>query len=193
MNFDIAYEASEFVHFAAGAEVRNEGFTIEQGQNESWQFGPYAPQGFSAACNGFPRVSARSRSAAGIAATRLFTPTSSCPTWKTVLSWEAHSDSNDSQTSATRFNWKTAARAELTESFAVRASASTGFRAPRPGQQNAFNVSTQFDPTTGELVNRGTIPSNSKVAALRGGQGLQPETSMNFHSGRDRGSRDFSL
>ena len=57
MNFDIAYEASEFVHFAAGAEVRNEGFTIEQGQNESWQFGPYAPQGFSAACNGFPGFS----------------------------------------------------------------------------------------------------------------------------------------
>ncbi|MCY4534933.1 MAG: TonB-dependent receptor, partial [Bryobacterales bacterium] len=57
LNFDIAYEASEFVHFAAGAEVRDEGFTIEQGQEESWTFGPYAPQGFSAASNGFPGFS----------------------------------------------------------------------------------------------------------------------------------------
>ena len=57
VNFDVAYEASEFVHFAAGTEFRNEGFTIEQGQAESWQFGPYAPQGFSAASNGFPGFS----------------------------------------------------------------------------------------------------------------------------------------
>ena len=90
-------------------------------------------------------------------------------------------------------NWKTAARAELAEGLAVRASASTGFRAPTPGQQNAFNVSTQFDPVVGELVNRGTIPSNSKVAALRGGQGLQPETSMNFTAGAIAEAGKFTL
>ena len=192
VNFDIAYEASEFVHFAAGAEVRNEGFTIEQGQNESWQFGPYAPQGFSAASNGFPgfspiAVGSWDRSNSAVYADIELSDVEDRLIVGGALRFERFADFGNT------LNWKTAARAELTESFAVRASASTGFRAPTPGQQNAFNVSTQFDPTTGELVNRGTIPSNSKVAALRGGQGLQPETSMNFTAGAIAEAGIFTL
>ena len=192
VNFDIAYQANEFVHFAAGTEFRNEGFTIEQGQDESWQFGPYAPQGFSAASNGFPG----------------FSPIAS-GTWdrrnSAVYADVELSDAEDRLIvgGALRFerfadfgntlNWKSAARAELADGFAVRASASTGFRAPTPGQQNAFNVSTQFDLASGELVNRGTIPSNSKVAALRGGRGLQPETSLNFTAGAIAEAGIFTL
>ena len=182
VNFDIAYEASEFVHFAAGAEVRDEGFTIEQGQEESWTFGPYAPQGFSAASNGFPgfspiAVGSWNRRNSALYADVELSDADDRLIWGGALRFEHFADFGNT------LNWKTAARAEVADGFAVRASASTGFRAPTPGQQNAFNVSTQFDPTTGELVNRGTIPSNSKVAALRGGQGLQPETSLNFTAG----------
>ena len=182
VNFDIAYEASEFVHFAAGAEVRDEGFTIEQGQEESWTFGPYAPQGFSAASNGFPgfspiAVGSWNRRNSAFYADVELSDAEDRFIWGGALRFENFADFGNT------LNWKTAARAEVANGFAVRASASTGFRAPTPGQQNAFNVSTQFDPTTGELVNRGTIPSNSKVAELRGGQGLQPETSLNFTAG----------
>ena len=182
VNFDIAYEASEFVHFAAGAEVRDEGFTIEQGQEESWTFGPYAPQGFSAASNGFPgfspiAVGSWNRRNSAFYADVELSDAEDRFIWGGALRFENFADFGNT------LNWKTAARAEVADGFAVRASASTGFRAPTPGQQNAFNVSTQFDPTTGELVNRGTIPSNSKVAELRGGQGLQPETSLNFTAG----------
>ena len=68
------------------------------------------------------------------------------------------------------------------------ASASSGPREHRvpgadPGQQNGFNISTIFDPALGDLVNNGTIPSNSPVAALRGGVPLQPETSVNYPAG----------
>ena len=56
----------------------------------------------------------------------------------------------------------------------MRASVSSGFRAPTPGQQNGFNIATIFDPALGDLVNNGTIPSISPVAALRGGVPLQP-------------------
>ena len=182
VNFDIAYEASEFVHFAAGAEVRDEGFTIEQGQEESWTFGPYAPQGFSAASNGFPgfspiAVGSWNRRNSAFYADVELSDAEDRLIWGGALRFENFADFGNT------LNWKTAARAEVADGVAVRASASTGFRAPTPGQQNAFNVSTQFDPTTGELVNRGTIPSNSKVAELRGGQGLQPETSLNFTAG----------
>ena len=62
----------------------------------------------------------------------------------------------------------------------VRAAASTGFRAPTPGQQNAFNVTTAFDPETGGLSNSGTVPSTSLPAALRGGEDLQPEEAVNI-------------
>ena len=44
-------------------------------------------------------------------------------------------------------------------------------------------MSTQFDPGLKKLVNNGTIPSTSQVAALRGGQPLDPETSMNYTAG----------
>ena len=65
----------------------------------------------------------------------------------------------------------------------VRASVSSGFRAPTPGQQNGFNISTIFDPALGDLVNNGTIPSISPVAALRGGVPLAPEKSTNYTAG----------
>ena len=60
---------------------------------------------------------------------------------------------------------------------------STGFPVPTPGQQNAFNTSTTFDPGLGDLVNNGTIPSNSPVAVQRGGVPLAPETSVNYTAG----------
>ena len=192
LNFDIAYEASEFVHFAAGTEFRNEGFTIEQGQAESWQFGPYAAQGFSAASNGFPgfspiAVGSWDRRNSAVYADLELSDIDDRLIVGGALRFERFADFGNT------LNWKTAARAELADGFALRASASTGFRAPTPGQQNAFNVSTQFDPTTGELVNRGTIPSNSRVAALRGGTGLQPETSLNFTAGAIAEGGRFTL
>ncbi|MXZ39821.1 MAG: TonB-dependent receptor, partial [Holophagales bacterium] len=79
---------------------------------------------------------------------------------------------------------------QVSDAVALRAAVSTGFRAPTPGQQNAFNVTTAFDPETGGLSNSGTVPSNSAPAALRGGEDLQPEDAVNFSAGLvvDRGA-----
>ena len=60
---------------------------------------------------------------------------------------------------------------------------SSGFRAPTPGQQNTFNLTTEYDFTLGDLINLGTIPSTNPVALLRGGEQLQPETSINYSAG----------
>ena len=65
----------------------------------------------------------------------------------------------------------------------MRGAVSTGFRAPTPGQSNAFNVSTEFDLVLMDLVNNGTIPSSSRVAQLRGGQPLTAEESTNIALG----------
>ena len=64
----------------------------------------------------------------------------------------------------------------------LRGSYSTGFRAPTPGQQNAFNVTTEFGENN-TLVNKGTIPSTHAAAELVGGKALEPEKSKNFSVG----------
>ena len=94
-------------------------------------------------------------------------------------------------------NGKVAGRVGLSEDFALRGSASTGFRAPTPGQQNAFNISTIYDPDIMDLTNNGTIPSTSRLAREYGGKALGPEKSFNMALGAvfDRGpfilSADF--
>jgi len=90
-------------------------------------------------------------------------------------------------------NWERAARYGLTGEVAGRGSASTGCRAPTPGQQNAFNVATQFDRTLRELVNNGTIPSNSPVARVKGGEALDAESSVNASAGLVVDLGTFSL
>ena len=67
--------------------------------------------------------------------------------------------------------------------LALRASLGTGFRAPTPGQQNAYNISTVFDPASVEPVESGTVPSDSALAAEFGGKALEPEESDNFSVG----------
>ena len=46
-----------------------------------------------------------------------------------------------------------------------------------------LNVTTEFDYALNDLINNGTIPSTSPVAALRGGVPLQPEESINYSLG----------
>ena len=83
----------------------------------------------------------------------------------------------------TTVNGKLSGRFRLNRIVALRASVSNGFRAPTPAQQNAFNVSTLYDSTLMDLVNRGTIPSTSELAQRYGGQPLRPEKSVNYTVG----------
>ena len=75
----------------------------------------------------------------------------------------------------------------------MRGSVSSGFRAPTPGQQNGFNISSWFDPTIGDLVNNAVIPSISPAARLRGGLPLGPEQSVNYTAGVVFDSGSFTL
>ena len=88
---------------------------------------------------------------------------------------------------------KLSGRYRLTGAVALRTSASRGFRAPTPGQQHAFNVSTEYDHVLMDLVNNGTIPSTSRVAELRGGAPLHPERSVHYALGAVVDTGPFSL
>lgn len=74
-----------------------------------------------------------------------------------------------------------AGRFALTDSVALRASVSTGFRAPSLAQQNFTYTSSQLIGNT--VQEAGTFPANSQVAGLLGAQDLKAEKSRNYSLG----------
>ncbi len=69
-----------------------------------------------------------------------------------------------------------------TRVFAVRATASTGFRAPTRGQVNTLNITTSAD-TMGNLIPTGTYSVNHPEATTVGSIPLTPEESTSFTLG----------
>ena len=196
VNMDAAYATGDLLSLAGGAEWRRETFRIGLGEDDSWRQGPLAPQGFSSGSNGFPGFSPI---AAGEWSRANYAVYADAELGGNDRPWEggAAVRLEDFQGFGRTLNGKFAARYQVARALALRASASTGFRAPTPGQQNAFNVSTEFDRELNDLVNNGTIPSTSRVAALRGGRPLEPERSFSlglgaaFESGSLRVTADY--
>ncbi len=181
INLDFGWSPTDNTNLGFGAEHRLEEFEITVGQEESFAVGPLADQGFSAASNGFPGFSNIAggkfdRENYGVYVDGEWEPTDSLLLGAAVR-FEDFADFG------TTTNYKVAANWRLFDSLGFRATASTGFKAPTPGQSNAYNVSTEFDLAIQELVNNGTIPATSPVAVLRGGQPLEPEESTNFTLG----------
>ncbi len=191
-NFDLSYALTDRANLAGGVEWRDERFTIGLGEPASWQIGPYAPQGFSAGSNGFPGfspIAAGAWSRAHVAAYGDVELRGPDDAWTAggALRLEDYEDFGAT------LNGKLTGRVRLSGAAAIRAGVSSGFRAPTPGQQNAFNVSTEWDHALMDLVNNGTIPSTSAVARLRGGVPLQPERSVNRSAGAVIDAGPFSL
>ena len=193
LNFDVSYQVNDILHAAGGTEWRQEEFTIGAGGQPSWEIGPYAAQGFSSGSNGFNGYRADttagdwSRSNVAAYGDLEFTAPGGQWTLGTAGRIERFSDFG------TTANGKVSARVELSDAFSLRGAVSSGFRAPTPGQQNAFNVTTAF--IGGQLVNTGVVPSTSAVAVARGGEALQPEKSINYSGGAviERGPFTFTV
>jgi iron complex outermembrane recepter protein len=75
------------------------------------------------------------------------------------------------------------ARAKATDWLAFRATVSTGFHAPTPGQSNVETVSTTFLPGSPTNVQIGTYPVTSSIARYYGATALRPEESTNLAAG----------
>ncbi len=195
-NIDLSYPlavgflASD-LNIAGGFEWRNEEFEIGIGDEASWQVGPLADQGFSAASNGFPGFGPLAQGEWDRSNIALYMDLEADVTedWlvAAAVRWEDFDDFGST------VNYKVSTHYQIVDSFAVRGTYSTGFRAPTPGQSNAFNVSTEFNLATNELENNGTIPSTSPVAALRGGKSLDPEESTSLSLGAIWQWQDFSI
>ncbi len=181
VNLDFTKLVNKQLFLAAGLEYRTETFEIVAGDEASWAIGPLATQGFSSASNGFngfPPLSAGTfdRSNASVYTEAEYYPLEN---WLLGAALR-HEDFDDFGTTT---NYKLATNYGFSDDLKIRSSYNTGFRAPTPGQQNAFNVSTQFDVALGDLVNNGTIPSSNPVARLVGSKSLEAEKSKNFTAG----------
>ncbi|HEY5760963.1 MAG TPA: TonB-dependent receptor [Steroidobacter sp.] len=192
-NVDMAYPLAVSglaspLNVAFGFEWREEEFEVERGQLESYQIGPYASQGFSSGSNGFSGYGPQSEGVFSRENIALYVDLEADVTDKLILGtavrWEDFDDFG------TTTNFKVAARYELTDSFAIRSTVSTGFRAPTPGQANIVRTITQM--VNGNLTETGVLPPTNPIAAAlaniaSGGEftasPLKPEESFNWTLG----------
>ena len=192
-NADLSYAASDMINVAGGAEWRNEQYQLGAGDPASWAIGPYGEQGFSSASNGYNGTRPENAGIwdrANVAAYGDVDVHGVDNEWSLGAAVRIE-DFYDSF--GTTMNSKLSGRYAFTDAFAVRAGVSSGFRAPTPGQQNVLNVTTEFDYEIQDLINNGTIPSTSPVAALRNGKPLQPEQAINYSAGTVVDSGTFTF
>ena len=191
LNFDVSYAATDRLNIAAGTEWRHERFEIGEGDRASYEIGPYANQGFTSGSNGFPGFSQAwsggwNRNSRAVYGDLELRDLDGAWTVGGAVRFE-HFDLFGTTT-----NGKLSGRYRFAPAGALRGSVGSGFRAPTVGQQYAQNVQTTLD-SNGNLVDRGTIQSNSAVAMLKGGQALKPETSVNYTIGMIIDTGAFTL
>ena len=187
LNVDVSYALTETMNVAAGAEWRDEQFRTTQGDSASWAIGPYNGQGFFSGAHGFfghGPLQVGEWSRYNVAAYGDLEATDPDGGW-TLGGAVRIENFEDFGTTA---NGKVSGRLGF-----VRASVSTGFRAPTPGQQNGLNISSWFDPAVGSLIIKGVVPPTSPVARLRGGAPLGPEESINYAAGVVYDAGSFTL
>ena len=180
-NLDFTYAVSKTVNLAFGAEHRTEEFTIGSGQEESYVDGGLGPQGFSTSTNGFPGFSPDIAGDFDRSNDAVYIDGEWDATEDLLLAAAVRFEDFDGFGSTT--NYKLGANYKLNENFGVRATFSTGFKAPTAGQLNASNISTLIDVATNQLVNEGVIPATNPVAAIKGAVALQPEESESYTVG----------
>jgi iron complex outermembrane receptor protein len=204
-NFDVSYpwKVAAFaspVTVSAGLEWRNETYQQFLGDPASYASGIYVSQplydcvaavcaphldangaqvviGHNAASNGFAGIStgvdASQRSYAG------YVDLEADVTSKLTLGVAGRYEDYALFGSTTL--GKIQARLKFTDAVAVRATASTGFHAPSPGQSNVETLTTNF--VNGINVQQGTYRVTSPAARYYGSTTLGPEKSTNLSAG----------
>ncbi len=191
-SYPIAVGLASDLNVAFGAEYRVEEFEIRLGDQDSWDAGDYAFQNANFHSDGVTPLVPMSIGAHGFAG---FGP-SQVGAWDRA-NYAAYVDLEVDVTDqwlvqgALRFedfddfgtttNFKVATRYSISDSINARASYSTGFRAPTPGQSNVTKVSTIT--VEGELQQQGQIPPTNPIAQYLGAEKLKPEDAQNISIG----------
>lgn len=185
LNADFVYRLPlglvEPANIAFGAERRKETYAITPGDPASYAIGPGAASGLAPNANGFPGFSPLNAGEWSQTSYAGYLDVEVRPAEMLTLGaagrYEDFSEFGDT------FNYKLSARLEPASGIALRATWSTGFRAPTPGQLNAVNTTQGLDTTTLEIFNRGRLSPNDPIAVALGAQPLKPEKSRTLTAG----------
>ncbi|MEJ2128198.1 MAG: TonB-dependent receptor [Woeseiaceae bacterium] len=177
-DFVMPFDAGIPLNVAFGAEWRQETYKIKAGDDASISAGPafifgVASDGFQ----GFPTASAGSFDSDSLAGyIDIEADFTDRFTGGAAVRFEDYDEFGST------FDWKLSGRVEISDSFALRGTVSTGFRAPTPGQVNTLNTTTSADES-GNLIPSGVYPVNSIEAQVLGSSPLDPEESQSFTLG----------
>ncbi len=165
---------------ALGLEAREEKYAIRAGEVQSYALGPISGSAGAQGFSGFQpsNVVDVDRNNVGIYADVAADITDRF-SFDAAIRAENYSDFGDN------VSGKLAARYKLTDSFALRGSVSTGFRAPSLAQQYFTSTASVLDTSgsVGKIVETGTFPATSAVAEALGAEPLNPEKSTNYTLG----------
>ncbi|HJP51769.1 MAG TPA: TonB-dependent receptor [Pseudomonadales bacterium] len=167
------------LNLAFGFEWRDETYVIGAGDQASIEAGPTAAyfgvgsDGFQ----GFPVESAGSFESESIAY-YIDLEADITETFSAGIAFRYEDFDEFDSTS----DWKISGRWDVSENFALRATANTGFRIPTPGQVHTLNITTTSD-INGNLIPNGTYPVDNPVALSLGSKPLDPEESTSFTLG----------
>ncbi len=180
----IAVGFARDVSIAFGAEYRDENYKIVPGELQSYAAGPLAvPFGVGGGAQGFggfaPRTATDASRHSAAAYAEIDADLSEAFSVQIAGRYEDYSDFGDT------LNGKIAARFAPVDWFAIRGSASTGFRAPSLQQQYYTSTSTNLVNVGGvtQFIDVGTFAVSDPVARALGSRDLKPERSTNLGGG----------
>ncbi|MBT3674381.1 MAG: TonB-dependent receptor [SAR86 cluster bacterium] len=172
-NFDLQKQFDS-VSVAYGVEWREETFEVISGEEASWKAGKYALQGFNVGSHGFAGFSPDSQGSFTRRSYGLYTDIENQVSDELLLGgafrYEDYSSFGDTN------DFKLKAMYQVNDNVSLRASTSTGFRAPTQGQVNVVNTQTTL--VDGQLTQAQTLPGFK----LGAGQ-LKPEEATNTSFG----------
>ena len=184
INLDLGrkFDVLDGLNVALGGEQRSEKYTITAGEEASYKNYDVAagvPAGAQVFSGFFPQ-NAGSHSRHSIAG-YLDLEQDITKSWviSAALRFENYSDFGNT------LNYKVSSRYKITDGIAVRASASSGFRAPSLQQRYYAKTNTLFVTQNGQQVAQesGTFTNDSKPAEILGIPKLKQETSQSFTVG----------
>ena len=170
------------LNIAWGVEWRREQFETVAGDPVSYEPGPYASQGFSVGSNGYQGLNPRFAGKWNRPNFAGYIDFETDVTERWLLGLAARYE-NYYEDFGSTLTGKLAALYRATDRIRLRGTASTGFRAPTPGQANLWALQTALSGTGDQLVETGQLPPTHPIAAALGGTELTEETARSFSLG----------
>ncbi|MEP1448261.1 MAG: TonB-dependent receptor [Paraglaciecola sp.] len=191
LDFNYAFQLASMFDMTSvgfGLERRKETYEVKEGELASYQIGPGASVGLPSGSNGFPGFSPEQSGESSQSSSSIYIdvelPFSESFTLGMAARYENFSEYGTGTTTG-----KLSGRYELNDNLALRATLSTGFRAPTPAQLFSERTYQGLDTVTLNIFTNGRFSPEGEVANIISNrddvdiQQLDSEDSTNFSGG----------